>query len=83
MKNTEREQIASDFITKSILKSWTYERLTKEERERLQESFGRVKLYGNNKKQICEEINAIYYAFLMALNYNWNDWREPGKEINF
>lgn len=75
MKNAEREQIASDFIKKSILKSWTYERLTEKERERLQESFERVKLYGNNKKQVYEEINGVYYAFLMALDYKWDGWR--------
>lgn len=76
MKNTERERIASEFIKKSILKSWTYERLTEKERERLQKSFDRVTLYGNNKKQVCEEINGVYYAFLMALDYNWDGWRE-------
>ena len=76
MKNVEREQTASEFIKKSILKSWTYERLTEKERERLRESFDRVKLYGNNRQQICEEINGVYYAFLMALGYRWDDWRE-------
>lgn len=74
MKQAEREQIRKDII-KIYTQSWTYERLSKNEKENIIDLLQTCKLYGNNKKQIGETLHDIYSAFLTALNYKPFGWR--------
>ena len=79
MKREEREEVRRQII--GILKqSWTYERLTHKEREKILSCLEWCKLYGNTKKQLAEELNQIYTAFLAALDYDPITWREPKPE---
>jgi len=79
MKNTEREQIKNKYI-KIIQDSWTYEKLSGIERKTIIQQISRAKLYANNGKNICEELNTIYYTYLLALEYEPIGWRETPKE---
>ena len=74
MKQIEREEIRQDIIN-IYTKSWTYERLSKDERENVIAILRDCKLYGNNKKQIAETLHDVYSAFLTALNYKPFGWR--------
>lgn len=78
MKQAEREAERINYI-KILESSWTYARLTKLERAKINETLIFCKLYGNNRQQICEQLNTIYLAFLMALDYEPIGWREPNK----
>ena len=74
----KKEKALDDFID-MIEQSWTYDRLTKEEKERLNGIFNSARV--NNSligtyKQRWNTLQAVYYAFLMALDYNPLDWRE-------
>lgn len=77
MTNPEREEIRDAYISR-LRKSWTYARLTYEERTALAEAFYEFPVYGSTKKQVTDQLNAVYYAFLCALGYNNNkmNWRE-------
>ena len=71
--------VVEDYIENVIKKSWTWNRLTDEERERFlnMNVFDRIK--GNDTTRI-EWLNTIYHSFLEALEYNPIDWREPKRE---
>lgn len=75
-----KELAVSDF-KRNIIKSWTYEKLTKEEIERLDYTFAwavtqkYIKGTHNQRYDICQ---IIYYSFINALGYNTDpvNWRE-------
>ena len=73
--------IVSDYIERVIKKSWTWEKLTDDEKKRFlaMQVFDRIK--GNDGTRI-EWLNTIYSAFLDALEYKPIGWREAS-EINF
>ena len=75
MKQIEREEIRQDIINKVYKKSWTYERLSEDEKNNIVALLRDCKLYGNNKKQIGETLHDVYSAFLTALNYKPSGWR--------
>ena len=64
-----------DYFQNVIKKSWTWDRLTEEERRRFidMDVFDRIK--GNDQTRI-EWLNTIYHAFLSALGYKSVGWRE-------
>lgn len=64
-------------------RSWTFGRMTDDERERCINSF----LFANDQGMIkgtftdrVQIMNAIYHAFLQGIGYNNFNWREPGNE---
>lgn len=65
--------------------SWTFERLTKAERGRcldaLAETAERGQLFGNFSQR-WNILQAVYGAFLAALDYSPIGWREPAEEVN-
>lgn len=63
-----------------IKKSWTWERLTQEEKQRFIDMnvFDRIK--GNDKIRI-EWLQTIYESFLSALGYKPIGWREADKKV--
>lgn len=83
MKNTiEKEYAVADFIT-MIYKSWTYERLTDAEKEKLDQAFDFVSrgcIEGTYKAR-WNTMQAAYTAFLTAIGYNGPSWREKVKEV--
>lgn len=79
MTNAEREDIRRDYC-KMFCKSWTYARLTAEEKLAVMEALTAFPVYGERKKQVGDQMNAIYYSFLLALGYKNSgpmNWREP------
>ena len=74
----DKELALDDFID-MIEQSWTYDRLTKEEKDRLKGIFNSARVDDcliGTYKQRWNTLHAVYYAFLMALDYNPLDWRE-------
>lgn len=82
MKNTlKKEYAVADFIT-MIYKSWTYERLTDAEKEKLDQAFDFVSrgcIEGTYKAR-WNTMQAAYTAFLTAIGYNGPAWREENLE---
>ena len=68
-----------DYFQNVIKKSWTWNRLTEEERRRFvdMDVFDRIK--GNNKTRV-EWLITIYDSFLSALGYKPIGWRETEEE---
>jgi hypothetical protein len=60
-------------------KSWTYSRLTEEERERLCEAIRETKASGTFEKRF-EMFHAVNYAFLLGVGYSPIGWRETDDE---
>ena len=74
----DKEQ-ARDNYFEMIKDSWTYGKLTKEERERFTELLYSIQVSNclkGNYKQRWEIVQAIYHSFLVGLNYNPINWRE-------
>ena len=68
-------EVIPAYIEEHIKKSWTWERLTPEERKRFDAvNIDRIK---GSKKQRLEAICAIYTAFLAGVGYDSPTWREP------
>ncbi|MCL2312512.1 MAG: hypothetical protein FWC41_08525 [Firmicutes bacterium] len=69
--------IKNDYI-KMILQSWTYERLTDEEKKFILSILIRIKLDGRMSRRTAFEFlnNEAYKPFLDSLGYNWENWRE-------
>ncbi len=58
-----------------IKKSWTWDKLTEEERKRFIDMNVFDKIKGNDQTRI-EWLNTIYQSFLYALGYKHIGWRE-------
>lgn len=77
-----KENAKSDFI-KMIHNSWTYDRLTEQERDRLDRAFMTgiltSAIYGtyDQRRKI---LDAVYNAFLQGVGYDGPTWREPDPE---
>lgn len=72
-----KENVINDF-QQMINKSWTYGKMTPQETHQWAEVLDHLKITDVLKgtyKQRWETLQAIYHAFLLALNYTWN-WRE-------
>ena len=77
----KKENVLNDFIV-IIKNSWTYEKLTKKEKENLQDIFYSIRTENALKgtyKQRRAVLDAIYFAFLKGLNYEPIGWRENGE----
>ena len=74
MKQIEREEMRKEVID-TYKKSWTYERLSRDEKDNIVSILRNCNLYGNSKTQIAETMHDIYSAFLTALNYKPFGWR--------
>lgn len=72
--------VVENYFQNVIKRSWTWEKLTNEERERFinMNVFDRIK--GNDKTRI-EWLNTIYTAFLSALGYQPIGWREDTTDL--
>ena len=71
--------VVEDYFQNVIKNSWTWNRLTEEERKRFIDMnvFDRIK--GNDKTRV-EWLNTIYHSFLCALGYEAIGWRETEEE---
>ena len=76
MKN---QNIVEDYIENVLKKSWTWKRLTDEERQRFLNMNVFDKIKGNEKTRI-EWLYTIYHSFLEALGYKAIGWRETAEE---
>lgn len=76
MKNKD---LAYDDFINMIVQSWTYERLSYTEKNRaidaLRHAFDTGAIAGNYKQRF-EILHAVYYSYLLALDYNPCNWRE-------
>lgn len=73
-----KENVLMDF-KKMITQSWTYNRLTTEERDRLFKCFESIQTREALKgtyKQRWEILQAIYSAFLLGVGYDSFNWRD-------
>ena len=76
MKN--KEQVFDDFI-KMICNSWTYGKMTKEEKEtclNVLSSYRTIHDIKGTYIQRWKALNTVYYAFIMGLGYSDFTWRE-------
>lgn len=75
MRRQNTSTAVPDYIENVLKKSWTWARLTEEERQRFlsMEIFDEIK--GNDRTRI-EWLSTIYNAYLTALGYKPIGWRE-------
>lgn len=64
-----------DYFQNVIKKSWTWDRLTEEEKQRFIDMDVFDKIKGNNATRI-EWLNTIYHSFICALGYQPINWRD-------
>lgn len=72
--------VVKNYFQNVIKKSWTWQRLTNEERKLFinMNVFDRIK--GNDETR-KEWMNTIYTAFLSALGYQPIGWREDAEDL--
>lgn len=73
-----KENARTDYIN-IITKSWTWDRMTTDERNRCNETLHMARLHGRYEQRY-ETLQDVYYSFLMALDYKPIGWRETNKE---
>ena len=73
--NAKYSNAVENYFQTVIKKSWTWDRLTEEERQHFidMDVFDNIK--GNDKQRI-EWLNTIYQAFLTGIGYEPIGWRE-------
>ena len=59
----------------SLKKSWTWKRLTEEEKKKFNNMNVLNRLKGTNNQRI-DSLNLIYHAFLLGLGYDSPNWRD-------
>ena len=76
----KHSDVVENYFQRVIKKSWTWQKLTNEERNRFinMNVFDRIK--GNDETRI-EWMNTIYTAFLSALGYQPDGWREDTEDF--
>lgn len=75
----DKENAVYNYFNTVIVKSWTWERLTDDEKERFKTciDFSRIK---GNQLQRVEVLNMVYSAFLHGVGYTPTGWRETDPE---
>lgn len=84
-KLNKKEDALKHFID-VIKQSWTFEKLTKEEQEKILNVLNSNRTFEALKGgyfQRLEILHAIYHSFLIALNYEPIGWREDEKILPF
>ena len=84
-KLNKKEDALKHFIDVTM-QSWTFEKLTKEEQERIisvLNSNNTAKALKGGYFQRLETLHAIYHSFLMALSYEPIGWREDEEILPF
>lgn len=78
-KVTEHENAVYNYFNTVILNSWTWQRLTDDEKERFKTciDFSRIK---GTARQRVEWLNMVYAAFLQGVGYKPIGWRETDPE---
>lgn len=79
-KEQEKAMLLAEFRT-MISHSWTFERLTEKEKERImivlsEKDFRTMRALKGTKQQRWNILNAIYSSFLIVLDYKPIGWRE-------
>lgn len=75
MKN--KNFVFTDFL-EMIRNSWTYDRMTEEEKNKIHCILLDYRTTDNIKgtyRQRWDALNALYHAFLIAIDYNGPEWR--------
>lgn len=75
----KQSNVVENYFQNVIKKSWSWEKLTNEERKRFidMDVFDRIK--GNDQTRI-EWLNTIYQSFLAALDFEPIGWRETERD---
>jgi len=73
--NRNKDDARKDFNS-LIIKSWTWERLTDEERGRAIDAIMSTKMTGSYDQRWAT-LNSVYNAFLLGVGYDGPRWREP------
>ena len=79
-----KKEIARDCFVEMIMKSWTFDKMTENERQRIIDFIYSKRTESCLKgtyKQRWEILQAIYNSFLMGLDYKPIGWRENPEEI--
>lgn len=83
MNNKNKDFVFTDYL-EMIRKSWTYDRMTQEEKEKIHCILLDYRTTDNIKgtyQQRWQALNALYRAFLIGIGYDNFDWR-GGKNEN-
>lgn len=78
MKNDNLEMATANYFETVIKKSWTWAKLTEEEKFNFIYLLNFDKIKGTAKNRI-EVFNLVYHAFLVGLGYNPTSWREENE----
>ena len=76
--NKNKENAQADW-TDLIVKSWTWEKLTREERNKFGDELNKEttkKIISGTYRQRWGILNALYSMFLEGCSYNGGSWRE-------
>lgn len=83
MNNKNKDNVFTDYL-EMIKKSWTYDRMTQEEKDKIHYILLDYRTTENIKgtyQQRWQALNALYHAFLIGIGYDNFDWR-GGKNEN-
>lgn len=79
-----KKEIARDCFVEMIMKSWTFDKMTENERQRIIDLiYSKITedCLKGTYKQRWAILQAIYNSFLMGLDYKPIGWRESLEEI--
>ena len=75
----EKENALQEYFN-MIKESWTFNRMTEKEKERVFDALRFAKLKGTFFQR-WEQLQAVYYGFLLGLGYTSTGWRETDPEV--
>ena len=76
----KKEYVIQDY-QQMIYKSWTYEKMTQQEKYQWAEALDHVRITDTLKgtyKQRWDTLQAIYHVYLLGLGYDGPNWRDKG-----
>ena len=78
MRNNNLEMACENYLQEVIKKSWTWAKLTEEEKFNFLYLLNFDKIKGTAKNRI-EVLHLVYHAFLVGLGYQPINWREENE----
>lgn len=76
----ERENAVYNYFNTVIENSWTWQRLTDDEKERFKKCIDFSEI-GGTARQRVKILNMVYSAFLHGVGYDPIGWRENNSEV--
>jgi hypothetical protein len=79
---TNKNTAIADFVNRVIKNSWTFDRLTPQEREQVLLLLANIRSTAKTTSGVSKVVDKVYSEFLDTLGYKPTGWRESRRDVS-